>query len=32
MSSNPSIGHYLLTRLYESGVQHIFGVPGDYIL
>ncbi|MGJ0428603.1 alpha-keto acid decarboxylase family protein [Methylobacter sp.] len=32
MSSHPSIGHYLLTRLYESGVHHVFGVPGDYIL
>lgn len=32
MSSNPTIGQYLLTRLYQSGVHHIFGVPGDYIL
>lgn len=32
MSDSPSIGQYLLTRLYESGVHHIFGVPGDYIL
>jgi TPP-dependent 2-oxoacid decarboxylase len=32
MSSNPSIGRYLLARLYESGVRHVFGVPGDYIL
>ena len=27
-----SIGAYLLQRLYESGVKHIFGVPGDYVL
>ena len=27
-----TIGEYLLKRLYEAGVQHIFGVPGDYIL
>jgi alpha-keto-acid decarboxylase len=32
MPANPSIGHYLLTRLYENGVHHLFGVPGDYIL
>lgn len=32
MSANRSIGQYLLTRLHESGVHHIFGVPGDYIL
>ena len=27
-----SIGNYLLKQLYEAGVKHIFGVPGDYIL
>lgn len=27
-----SIGQYLLKRLYEAGVKHIFGVPGDYVL
>ncbi len=27
-----AIGKYLLSHLYESGVRHIFGVPGDYIL
>lgn len=27
-----SISRYLLQRLHEEGVQHIFGVPGDYIL
>jgi len=27
-----TIGNYLLNRLYEAGVKHIFGVPGDYIL
>lgn len=26
------VGKYLLDRLQELGVQHIFGVPGDYIL
>ena len=27
-----TIGNYLLKRLFEAGVKHIFGVPGDYIL
>jgi len=27
-----TIGNYLLSRLYEAGVEHIFGVPGDYVL
>ncbi|MBM3115904.1 alpha-keto acid decarboxylase family protein [Jeongeupia naejangsanensis] len=27
-----SIGQYLLQRLHEEGVRHVFGVPGDYIL
>lgn len=27
-----SIGEYLLKRLAEAGVNHIFGVPGDYVL
>jgi len=27
-----TIGQYLLKRLYEAGVKHIFGVPGDYVL
>jgi len=27
-----TIGQYLLKRLYDAGVKHIFGVPGDYIL
>jgi len=27
-----SIGHFLLRRLQEVGIQHIFGVPGDYKL
>jgi len=28
----PSIGQYLLDELYRLGVEHIFGVPGDYVL
>ena len=27
-----SIGNFLLRRLEEAGVKHIFGVPGDYNL
>lgn len=32
MAEAPKIGQYLLDRLYQAGVQHMFGVPGDYIL
>jgi indolepyruvate decarboxylase len=36
MSNNPSrrmkIGDFLLRRLEEAGVRHLFGVPGDYNL
>lgn len=27
-----SVGGYLLDRLQSYGIQHIFGVPGDYVL
>jgi len=27
-----SIGDYLIARLLQSGVRHVFGVPGDYVL
>ncbi|MCP1205271.1 indolepyruvate decarboxylase [Pantoea sp. B550] len=27
-----TIGDYLLTRLQEMGIKHLFGVPGDYNL
>jgi len=27
-----SVGKYLLDRLHHFGVNHIFGVPGDYVL
>lgn len=32
MAKQPSIGKYLLEQLGKRGVQHIFGVPGDYVL
>jgi TPP-dependent 2-oxoacid decarboxylase len=28
----PSIGEYLIQRLYAHGVRHVFGIPGDYVL
>jgi len=28
----PDIGDYLIQKIYEKGVRHVFGVPGDYIL
>src|SRR5262250_3042203 len=27
-----SIGNFLLRRLQEAGIKHVFGVPGDYNL
>ena len=27
-----TIGNFLLRRLHEAGIEHIFGVPGDYNL
>jgi indolepyruvate decarboxylase len=32
MQSQQSIGGYLIQRLYEHGVRHVFGVPGDFVL
>jgi indolepyruvate decarboxylase len=32
MKSSPSIGEYLIQRLYANGVRHVFGIPGDYVL
>jgi TPP-dependent 2-oxoacid decarboxylase len=26
------VGSYLIQRLYDHGVRHIFGVPGDFVL
>jgi indolepyruvate decarboxylase len=28
----PSVGAYLIDRLHNLGVEHIFGIPGDYVL
>jgi TPP-dependent 2-oxoacid decarboxylase len=27
-----NIGSYLIQRLYDHGIRHIFGVPGDFVL
>jgi hypothetical protein len=27
-----TVGEYLLTRLKQIGVDHLFGVPGDFVL
>ncbi|WP_321507738.1 thiamine pyrophosphate-binding protein [uncultured Methanoregula sp.] len=32
MAGVPGIGDYLISRLVEMGVGHVFGVPGDYVL
>ncbi|XHX79514.1 MAG: alpha-keto acid decarboxylase family protein [Stenomitos frigidus ULC029] len=32
METATSIGAYLIQRLYEEGVHHVFGVPGDFVL
>ena len=32
MSTEVLIGDYLINRLYDLGVRHVFGIPGDYAL
>src|SRR3954462_15722662 len=32
MRNGLSIGEYLIQRLHDHGVRHVFGIPGDYIL
>ena len=32
LKSTTTIGNYLIRRLQESGIAHIFGMPGDYNL
>src|SRR3989339_569211 len=31
-NSEITVAEYLLTRLKEIGVDHLFGVPGDFVL
>jgi indolepyruvate decarboxylase len=32
METASNIGAYLIQRLHEHGVRHVFGVPGDFVL
>lgn len=32
MTQRTTVGGYLIQRLQELGVNHVFGVPGDYVL
>jgi hypothetical protein len=32
MAQQPTIAHYLLQRLQDTGIEHVFGLPGDYVL
>ena len=32
MGEPGTIGQYLIDQLYAHGVEHVFGVPGDYVL
>lgn len=32
MNSEYTVSRYLVSRLHEVGINHIFGVPGDYVL
>ena len=31
-SAEMTVGKYLIRRLKQAGLKHIFGVPGDYVL
>ena len=32
MASTTTVGKYLVQRLEETGLKHVFGLPGDYVL
>ena len=32
MSQQTSVSAFLISRIQELGVQHVFGIPGDYVL
>lgn len=32
MASTSTVGQYLIYRLGELGLRHVFGIPGDYVL
>jgi len=31
-AASPTIGEYLIRRLQDYGVRHVFGIPGDFVL
>ena len=31
-NKQPTIGEYLLKKLKSYGINHIFGIPGDYVV
>lgn len=32
MSKATTIGKYLVSRLMDTGLKHLFGIPGDYVI
>ncbi len=32
MAKSTTVGRYLVHRLEETGLRHVFGIPGDYVL
>jgi indolepyruvate decarboxylase len=32
MGTSHTVSTYIIQRLYEHGVRHVFGIPGDYVL
>ena len=32
MLADYTVSRYLISRLYDVGIRHVFGVPGDYVL
>ena len=32
MAKDCTVSRYILQRLKQAGVDHLFGVPGDYVL
>ena len=28
----PTVAEFLMQRMEDAGVKHVFGVPGDYVL
>src|SRR5262245_12738139 len=30
--ASATVGEYLIARLRELGVRHVFGIPGDYVI